>query len=173
MIAGSSPSFLQIRKNMIEENTFDWLFDDSQEPNTSKEYKFEVGQMVRILHNPHGIEGEFYKGQRGKIISVESSGECFVETCDSNTWLYSSKQLEPFKPRPLKVGDTVKIKSREWYNEYKDSNGTVRVYCSFTSSMAPLCGRVCTIEEIYEGKLGPYYFLDKGDGWKYSEEMLE
>lgn len=160
---------------MIEENTLDWLFDDSQEPNTSKEkkYKFEVGQIVRILQNPDTIDGNFYEGQRGKIISVESSGECFVETCDSNTWLYSSEQLEPFKPRPLKVGDTVKIKSRKWYNEHCDSQGAVRVYQTFISPMAKLCGGTYKITVIFPGILGSYYMLNEPMGLKFSEEMFE
>lgn len=55
-----------------------------------------------------------------------------------------------------KVGDKVKIKSREWYEKWKDSAGNVRfgtTDCIFAKGMECLCGRELTVRDIldYEG----------------------
>ena len=47
-----------------------------------------------------------------------------------------------------KVGDKVKIKSREWYEKWKDSEGDVQVLYSFIEAMAKHCGRVLTVKEV-------------------------
>lgn len=165
---------------MTQEDTFNWLFDDNREPDISKEIKkeseskFEVDQIVRILHNPRGIEGEFYKGQRGTILSIGPDNIYYhVGTCDGNKWAYPPEWIEPFKPRPLKVGDTVKIKSRKWYNKYCNSTGDIRVYQTFISQMAELCGGTYKIAVILSGILGPYYILNEPMGYMFSEEMFE
>ena len=51
-----------------------------------------------------------------------------------------------------KVGDRVKIKSREWYEKWKDKKGWVRSTsddCVFNQEMKDLCGCVLTVQEIY------------------------
>ena len=51
-----------------------------------------------------------------------------------------------------KVGDKVKIKSREWYEKWKDEKGWVHSTsddCVFNQEMKDLCGRVLTVQEIY------------------------
>lgn len=68
-----------------------------------------------------------------------------------------------------KVGDWVKIKSKEWYEKWKDSSGTVPVRFSFTRDMKEHCGR------IYKVTGSPSivtFFLD-GIGYMWSMEMFE
>ena len=47
-----------------------------------------------------------------------------------------------------KVGDKVKIKSREWYEKWKRPIGNVQVLYSFAEDMAKHCGRVFTVKEV-------------------------
>lgn len=71
-----------------------------------------------------------------------------------------------------KVGDKVRIKSLDWYNENKDKNGIVfsNVYMPFYSYMRKYCGQILTITQILE-----YGYCMKEDcevnGW--TDEMIE
>lgn len=50
-----------------------------------------------------------------------------------------------------KVGDRVKIKSREWYEKWKDEYGSIRMdttSCYFISYMAYWCGKVLTVRDV-------------------------
>lgn len=48
-----------------------------------------------------------------------------------------------------KVGDKVRIKSLDWYNQYKDVTGCVFLHkVIFSPEMAVLCGKIVTIQEI-------------------------
>lgn len=50
-----------------------------------------------------------------------------------------------------KVGDRVKIKSREWYEKWKNEIGNIRMdttSCSFVKGMAYLCGKVLTVQDV-------------------------
>lgn len=47
-----------------------------------------------------------------------------------------------------KVGDTVKIKSIDWYNKNKNSNGVVMCRgLMFSTGMSEFCGKICTIQK--------------------------
>lgn len=71
----------------------------------------------------------------------------------------------------LKVGNTVRIKSIEWYNENKNSNGFVEsVPCLFVPDMAKYCGKIYKIADITSKG---YYRLDKVDRWVFSKEMFD
>ena len=69
-----------------------------------------------------------------------------------------------------KVGDRVKIKSREWYEKWKDGCGNVNVSKIFVPPMAKFCGKVLTVEESQYG-----FFSMKEDKstWYFSPEMFE
>ena len=41
-----------------------------------------------------------------------------------------------------KVGDWVKIKSKEWYEKWKDSSGSVPILFDFIGEMKEHCGRI-------------------------------
>lgn len=69
-----------------------------------------------------------------------------------------------------KVGDKVRIKSKEWYEANKDSQGNITTLASFTQSMAVFCGRKANIAEIDKGT----YRLDIDNGrFFWDDEMFE
>lgn len=68
-----------------------------------------------------------------------------------------------------KVGDWVKIKSREWYKTWMIVTGDVLVNYCFTSHMEKYCGRICQIREVGSSD----YFLLKDNEWSWSMEMFE
>ena len=73
-----------------------------------------------------------------------------------------------------KVGDRVKIKSREWYEKWRIFIPVeyVNVMYLFSSEMAPFCGKVLTVRRIN----GDSFFLgdEKGEVvWTFSLEMFE
>ena len=82
-----------------------------------------------------------------------------------------------------KVGDRVRIKSLDWYNKNKDSNGNVVVssivsrfsWCKhvrtvFTKDMTKFCGKVVTIETVWTVN----YSIVEGTNIDYfTDEMIE
>jgi len=71
------------------------------------------------------------------------------------------------------IGDTVQIKSREWYDKNKDKNGDVRFGFGkepFISKMAVYCGQKAWIKK---DDVGDYELdVDRG-GWFWNDLMLE
>ena len=81
------------------------------------------------------------------------------------------------------VGDKVRIKSIDWYNENKDSNGNVvfsskvthfswreNVRTVFTKDMSKFCGKVVTIETVWTVN----YSIVEGTNIDYfTDEMIE
>ena len=69
------------------------------------------------------------------------------------------------------VGDKVKIKSLEWYNDHKSNNGNVDCgYDVFTEDMSTLCGKTMTIKKV----LDDYYLLvDDKNVYNWTDEMFE
>lgn len=49
-----------------------------------------------------------------------------------------------------KVGDKVRVKSKEWYDKNKDRNGRVNINYSFVEKMSNWCGKEVTIDAIYD-----------------------
>ena len=72
-----------------------------------------------------------------------------------------------------KVGDKVRIKSLEWYNERKNWLGNVAhddFYNTFVSSMSSYCGMTANITEVE----GSHYILDVDNGdWWWQDFMFE
>lgn len=65
------------------------------------------------------------------------------------------------------VGDKVKIRSLEWYNQNKDKTDCIGF---FVPEMAEYCGQEATIVEAHFKT----YLLDiDGQGWYWTEEMFE
>ena len=69
------------------------------------------------------------------------------------------------------VGDKVKIKSLEWYNDHKSNNGNVDCgYDIFTEDMSTLCGKTMTIKKA----LDDYYLLVEDENvYNWTDEMFE
>ena len=70
-----------------------------------------------------------------------------------------------------KIGDKVKIKSKEWYEKEKDENGEVLAAQSvFIKDMSRYCGMYSIIEAAADGR----YLLDVDFmEWHWSEGMFE
>lgn len=72
-----------------------------------------------------------------------------------------------------KNGDTVKIKSYQWYNANKDSNGDVHdCKILFNSTMSMYCGKEMTIEEVNEEEQF-YYLYEDIEAYKWTDGMFE
>jgi hypothetical protein len=72
-----------------------------------------------------------------------------------------------------KNGDTVKIKSYQWYNANKDGHGDV-YNCKkiFNSTMSMYCGKEMTIEEVdEEGQF--YYLYEDIEAYKWTDDMFD
>jgi len=69
-----------------------------------------------------------------------------------------------------KVGDRVKIKSLDWYNENKDEYGYIDCGSkAFFTRMSNWCGKIVTIKEIYKTNC---YRLEEYD-FDWTDEMIE
>ena len=86
----------------------------------------KVGDKVRVCRSgfrvPHGSVGH--------IIKDDHSSVPFLVSFDgSHLWMAESQVELIEATHQLKVGDTVRIKSRQWYEANKDSAGDV---CTFS-----------------------------------------
>lgn len=69
------------------------------------------------------------------------------------------------------VGDKVKIKSLEWYNDHKSNDGNVDCgYDIFTEDMSTLCGKTMTIKKVLDDY---YYLVDDKNVYNWTDEMFE
>ena len=70
-----------------------------------------------------------------------------------------------------KVGDRVRIKSLDWYNENKDKDG--EIVCgefAFLEGMKKFCSETLTIlEDVDDG----YLMLEDDHGYVWTDEMIE
>ena len=76
-----------------------------------------------------------------------------------------------------KVGDKVRIKSLDWYNENRDKIGQVDcgrgcVYAYFAPSMVTFCGQIVTISSV-QTSLEVYRIKEDGGTFKWTDEMIE
>ena len=75
-----------------------------------------------------------------------------------------------------KVGDRVRIKSLDWYNENKDKDGLIIVEVSthvFIPEMVEHCGTVVTIKDVFENTNGRAVYYMKETDWDWTDEMIE
>jgi hypothetical protein len=72
-----------------------------------------------------------------------------------------------------KVGDHVRIKSLDWYNENKDKYGFVDFSTSvFVPGMSQFCGKIVTIEDVFEEEDDVVYCME-GIDYDWTDEMIE
>ena len=70
-----------------------------------------------------------------------------------------------------KVGDKVKIKSLDWYNDNRDYDGYVECgFCYFTEKMTKYCGKILTIGEIYRHDS---YILQEDEDFEWTDDMFD
>lgn len=76
------------------------------------------------------------------------------------------------------VGDKIRIKDIDWYNENKDANGDVWCFYGvhkFTKEMSKFCGKTVTISMDLTGLTGDGEYLIKEDdetNW-WTDDMIE
>ena len=72
------------------------------------------------------------------------------------------------------VGDKVRIKSLDWYNENKDEDGIVELSTHvFTPEMSQFCGKVVTIEDVFEDIDDNVVYYIKEIDYDWTDEMIE
>ena len=74
-----------------------------------------------------------------------------------------------------KIGQKVRVKSLDWYNNNKDGLGGVRIGDNkpkFTYGMSKYCGQVLTTDDHYECD-GEYYMIEDDGVYTWTDEMFE
>ena len=73
-----------------------------------------------------------------------------------------------------KVGDKVRIKSLDWYNENKDGGGIVVLSTHvFIPEMSEYCGTIVTIKDVFEDiDDNVVYYIEEND-FDWTDEMIE
>ena len=115
-------------------------------------------------------------GKTLTINSVDNFDKKYKMTEDGCYFDWTDEMIEGLveeetKPK-FKVGDKVRIKSLDWYNNNSNSWGAV---CfsdtpSFTSLMKQYCGKVMTIAEITNGM---YRMKEDNSVFDWTDEMIE
>lgn len=134
-----------------------------------------IGDIVRIISATELCIPRSLVGKTGEVVGKpphNGSGYAYSVRVDGGTWRVSPKDFvlagSNFS-RELRVGDKVRIKSREWYEANKNRDGLVPVPCGFIPDMVKYCGKTFEIESI---TLGGNYDL-KGADYSFSKEMFE
>lgn len=144
------------------------------------------GDKVKILRTSSPIPPK-YAGQIGEIIEDDhSSCPYLIRFDDGADWWFPESKVDliinnpAISERRLKVGDRVRVKSREWYEANRDINGDVyiktpRGECRFNEDMAHWCGKVVTISKVDSTPFELYKFRIKEDmeSWCWSSEMFD
>ena len=70
------------------------------------------------------------------------------------------------------VGDLVRIKSLDWYNENKDEDGNIDINCDFTfyADRSRYCGKIFTIIEVFDNSYG---VKEDNNEYCWTDEMIE
>lgn len=69
-----------------------------------------------------------------------------------------------------KVGDKVRVKSKEWYDENQDTYGNVPIKNYFVAGMSKWCGKEVTIDAVYDDS---YRIKEDNNEWLWTNEMFE
>ncbi len=102
---------------------------------------------------------------------IESAGISSSPLWERKTPYQLDLEIKNRKPSIVpKVGDKVKIKSREWYERWKNGCGYVDVPEHFILPMAEFCGEVLTVEEF---RYGCFKMKEDKRKWVFSLEMFE
>ena len=73
-----------------------------------------------------------------------------------------------------KVGDRVRIKNLDWYNENKDADGIIELSTRvFIPEMIEHCGQIVTIKDVFEDTDGNVVYYMKEIDWDWTDKMIE
>lgn len=141
-----------------------------------------VGDKVKVLKKECPIKGiaTIIKEDRSTMPFKLKQGSIEWWVMEEDVELVKESIKEPSSLDDLKVGDTVRIKSIEWYEANKDDCGGVNVPLRFVESMSKYCGKVFKIVSIHYPLENTYYTLEDPNGldtnvgcWKFSKEMFD
>ncbi len=140
--------------------------------------RLAIGDKVVALHNPfvpEGTPGIIKQDDHSWVpyyVSFEGYGNFWLMESHVQAALTESSPQKPTKE--LKVGDKVRIKSREWYEASKNSNGYMLVPFVFAPDMVEFCGNTYEIIKIAPSAYNtPCYSLKGASGWSFSEDMFD
>ena len=142
------------------------------------ERKFKIGDFVNYEGKKCEVlaysESDYTinigkNGHDGKDYSFDENGNAIDPHCDT-CWYVTEGEIDKWENNMKhKVGDIIRIKSIDWYNEKKDENGKIKCGIdSFISSMKHLCGNEYEIKD--DGRNG---YSIKGDIWIITDEMID
>ena len=107
------------------------------------------------------------------VINEKSISNPFIYSFANCCWIFSAEMFEEPPVKIYKIGDTVRIKSIDWYNDNKNAKGFIP--CGnylFTPGMKYLCGNTQIINGVYpDGKT--YSYSVKNTNYKFTEEMFD
>lgn len=135
--------------------------------------RLKVGDKVVAIHSsyvPLGTVGTVLATD----VTIFPYKVRFEDYPDIPVWL-SASQIEkipasPTSGRDLRVGDTVRIKSREWYEANKNSCGNIYLLCGFTPQMAQFCGKTFKIAAVIHDDV---YKLEGAGGYCFDSSMFD
>lgn len=139
--------------------------------------KFKLGDRVVALDDafaPTGTPGAIVKVDDSEIpYKVRFDGYDYPLWVSPHRIGPAAEGKPKSKPKSeLKVGDKVRIKSREWYE--KDACSCAdSLLVSFTPFMSKFCGQVLTIERIRLHAGLPVYYLREAPGWGFADYMFD
>lgn len=120
-----------------------------------------------------------YCGKTTVITEVLATPNRYHVECDTGFWSWSAEMFEETEEEAkeetmkYKVGDKVRLKSQEWYdNHEKDDDGFIRneEVPSFNPKMCTYLGKIATIKVV--SKYAYEIDLDKGY-WSWGDYMIE
>lgn len=116
-----------------------------------------------------------YCGQKTVITDVFESDTYKLE-CDKEAWNWTAEMFEEEteeETMKYKVGDKVRLKSQEWYdNHKKDEDGFIRNegIPLFNPEMREHLGQIATIIKVMDDS---YYFDIDNGYWNWGDYMIE
>ena len=121
-----------------------------------------------VLRNKHNLGKPVSYKDFILSFSYSSIDAKFVDKIPSELIVNNPETVKYTKQ--YKKGDTVKIKSKEWYNANKNRFGSVEIPPVFTEGMSKFCGRTFNISKVTSSG---YYYLDGGEDYSFSSEFFE
>lgn len=135
--------------------------------------ELSIGDKVYMRANPYVPIGTI-----GTIVFKDRSMIPYEVLFDDGRkfWVQAScvrradTSMSQSSKRELRIGDKVRIKSREWYEANKNEYGVVNCKHVFVNKMAVFCGRSFKIKDV---AFAGGYKLDGAGDWIFSDEMFE
>lgn len=140
--------------------------------NKINKYDLKIGDVV-VIANFEKNTDEWSPHYKGKVSVITRVDYPFYYLENDDTTPFAKEQLCVISTREnmkYKIGDRVRIKNIDWYNENKDEDGIVELSTHvFTPGMPQFCGRVMTISHV---GIDYYTMVEDLVGY-WTDEMIE